>query len=48
MQLLKTNICRAAVCDKCQKMALQGGKPSRPRLVSVTFDYQETSLMHKM
>ena len=35
MQLLKANICRAAVCDKCQKMALQGGSPSRPRLVSV-------------
>lgn len=48
MQLLKTNICRAAVCDKCQKMALQGGKPSRPRLVSVTFDYQIKSLLHKM
>ena len=34
MQLVKTNICRAAVCDKCQKMALRGGRSARPRMVS--------------
>ena len=37
MQLVKTNICRAAVCDKCQKMALRGGRSARPRMVSQSY-----------
>ena len=30
------NICRAAVCDKCQKLALHGEPSLRPRMVSTS------------
>ena len=44
LRMLKANICRAAVCDKCQKMALQSGTPARPRLVSLISSHNRIDL----